>query len=240
MILTTRFDSLIKTATLLVAGGLLLSACGDKTAQTTKGSTDGRSSYETASDHALGDPAAPITVVEYASVTCGACANWNNNVWYDFRTKYVDTGKVRFVYREFPTAPVDLAMAGHLIANCAPEEKFFDLIHVQFKRQREILSSTDIKGEYVRLAKSAGMSEADFEVCMSNEAEIERLNGVISAGVDAGVTGTPTFFINGEKYARIFKLEEFDKAFAEILGEPIPEPEAEMEKPAEHTDGDEH
>jgi len=126
-----------------------------------------------------------------------------------------------------------------LIANCAPEDKFFDLIHVQFKRQREILSSTDVKGEYVRLAKSAGMNEADFDACMSNEVEIDRLNNVIRTGVDMGVTGTPTFFINGKKES-VFKLEEFAPIFAEILGEPITEPEVEAEKPAEHTDGDEH
>jgi protein-disulfide isomerase len=223
MILNHRFDSLLKTAALCTAGVLLLSACSDKGESTTHAAVDGRSSFETVDDHALGNPDAPITIVEYASVTCGHCANWNNTVWDDFREKYVDTGKVRYVFREFPTQPVELATAGHLLANCAGDDKFFDLIHVQFKRQQDILYSDDKKGEYVRLAKTAGMSEADFDACMQNETEITRLDNVVNEGFNAGVTGTPTFFLNGKK-VKAFVLADFDKLIAEELGEPLPEP----------------
>lgn len=240
MILNHRFDSLLKTAALCTAGVFLLSACGDKGTNTTQAAVDGRSSFETVDDHALGNPDAAITIVEYASVTCGHCANWNNTVWDDFREKYVDTGKVRYVFREFPTQPVELATAGHLLANCAGEDKFFDLIHVQFKRQRDILSSSNIKEEYVRLAKSAGMSEADFEACMQNEAEISRLDAVVNEGFNSGVTGTPTFFLNGKK-VKAFVLADFDKLIAEELGEPEPAAETgeETEAPAK-ADGEDH
>jgi len=236
MFINHRFDSLMKTAALCTAGVFLLAACGDKGTKTTSGSVDGRSIYEVAGDHALGDANAPVTVVEYASVVCAHCANWDKTVWDGFREKYVDTGKVRYVFREFPTSPVTLANAGHLLANCAGEDKFFDMIHIQFKRQREILTSSDVKGEYVRLAKSAGMSEADFEACMTNETEIARLDKVMEDGFAAGVGGTPTFFINGSK-KDVYKLEDFDKEIAKALGEPIPEEtETEAEPPAESKD----
>lgn len=233
MIINHRFDSLLKTATLCTAAAFVLSACGDKATSTTSApAVDGRSSFETVSDHALGNPDAPITVVEYASVTCGHCANWNNTVWDDFREKYVDSGKVRYVYREFPTAPVSLATAGHLLANCAGDDKFFDMIHVQFKRQQDIMTSSDVKGEYIKLAKLAGMNEQDFETCMTNEAEIARLDEIVKAGFEAGVTGTPSFFVNGKK-VKAFLIEDFDKAFAEALGEPLPETDEAAEQPAE-------
>ncbi|NNC38655.1 MAG: DsbA family protein [Hyphomonadaceae bacterium] len=231
--MNSRFDSLVKIATLSVLGATLLAACGDTGAKSTSGPTEGRSSFEVPGDHAMGNADASVTIVEYASVTCGHCANWDKTVWDDFRKKYVDTGKVRYVFREFPTAPVTLANAGHLLANCAGDDKFFDLIHIQFQRQREILTSDDVKGEYIRLAKSAGMSEADFEACMTNEEEIARLDKVVEDGFAAGVTGTPTFFLNGKKIAA-YVLEDFDKEIAQALGEPIPEPETESsETPAE-------
>ncbi len=220
-----RADSLIKFAVLGLGAALLLGACGDKnSASPTKAATDGRSVYETPTDHALGDPNAPITIVEYASVTCPHCASWSLTVFPDLQKKYIETGKVRYVFREFPTPPVDLANAGHLLANCAADDKFFDLLHVQFQRQVQIRTSRDIKGEFIKLAKSAGMSEADFNACMVNQTEIDRLQAVIVAGSDAGVIFTPTFFINGKVADKAtFTLESFEKLFAETLGEPIPE-----------------
>lgn len=237
MFINSRFDSLVKSAAAITLGVTMLAACGDNSATTASGSVDGRTSFEVADDHAMGNADAPITIVEYASVTCGHCANWDQTVWSDFRKKYVDTGKVRYVFREFPTAPTDLANAGHLLANCAGDDKFFDLIHIQFQRQREILTSNDVKGEYVRLAKSAGMSEAEFDACMVNEEEIARLDKVVNDGFAAGVTGTPTFFLNGKKIAA-YVLEDFDKAIAEALGEPVPETET-SGSPAE-AEGENH
>ncbi len=235
------------TKALTIAVGLAftlgLAACGDKNTKNTKPSSANmeRSAYENANDHAIGNPNAPITVVEYASVTCGVCANWHETVKDDFMEKYVKTGKVRFVYREFPTPPVSLANAGHLLANCAPDDKFFDIIAVQFKRQKQIFSSSDIKGEYIKMAKSVGMSEEDFEKCMQNEEEMNRLESIIEEGINAGVTGTPTFFINGKK-EKVYTIEDFDKKFAEILGEPVPQTKKDDEKQDdhEHKEGDGH
>ena len=214
----------------------ILAGCGDKTATKTNASSTGneRSAYETTTDHAMGNPKAPITVVEYASVTCSHCANWHETVYPEFKTKYVDTGKVRYVYRPFPTPPVDLANAGHLLANCAPNNKFFDLISIQMKRQKQIFGSSDIKGEYIAMAKSAGMSEDDFDKCMQNEELMDRLQKIIEMGVNDGVTGTPTFFINGKK-VKAFTIEDFDKEFAVVLGLPAPKTDAKTDSNKDDT-----
>lgn len=223
---TNRFVSFAKTTMLISAAALLLNACSDKDTNTSKSADGQRAAFEVATDHALGSASAPITVVEYASVTCGHCANWHTSVWPDLKSKYVDTGKVRYIYREYPTGDVSLAMVGHLLANCAGDDKFFGMISVQMKRQDKILSAgSKVKDEYVALAKSAGMSEADFDACMSDQKQIDRLNAVTDAGSNAGVTGTPTFFINGKK-EQIFTIEDFDKVLVSILGETAPETES--------------
>lgn len=222
---TNRFVSFAKTTLLISGAALVLSACSDKGASTTKSADGKRTAFEVSTDHALGSADAPVTVVEYASVACGHCANWHETVWPDFQAKYVDTGKARYIYREFPTGNVSLATAGHLLANCAGDDKFFGMIGVQMKRQRQIMSAgSKIKDEYIALAKSAGMSEADFDACMSDQEQIDRLNAVADAGSNAGVTGTPTFFINGKKYNTnvVYSLESFDKVLAPLLGEPAP------------------
>ncbi|PHR94416.1 MAG: disulfide bond formation protein DsbA [Robiginitomaculum sp.] len=222
-------DSLLKTAALSLGAALILGACGgDKPAQLAQNAVEGRTIYETSTDHALGNAEATITLVEYASVTCPHCANWSATVFPDLRAKYIDTGKVRYVFREFPTH--SLSNAGHLLANCAPEDKFFDVLHVQFMRMQEINTSSDIRGEFLKLAKSAGMNEAAFDACMVNETEIARLEAIRIGGENAGVTGTPTFFINGKKApSGTFEIEDFDKIFAEMLGEPIPDAPAKSE-----------
>ena len=221
-----RTDSLIKTAVLSLSAALLLGACGDKNTATITGNataTAGRTAYETVGDHALGSADAPITIVEYASLTCPHCATWSLGVFPKLQEKYISTGKVRYVFRPFPTPPVDLANAGHLLAACAPEEKYFDLLHVQFNRQTQIRQSADIKGEFLKLAKSAGMNEAAFDACMVNQRELDLLQSAIVAGSNTGVTGTPTFFINGKKTPKdTFTFESFEKLIAEALGEPVP------------------
>lgn len=142
---------------------------------------------------------AKVTVVEYASVTCGACAAWNAQVWPEFKTKYVDTNKVRFVFREFPTPPQEIAVAGFLIARCAGEDKYFDVVHDIMASQTEWQAGVAPRTSLFRAAAAAGLSEAETEACIRDEKAIEAMSNRIKAGVDAGVTGTPTFIINGVK-----------------------------------------
>lgn len=236
---TNRFASFAKTTMLISATALMLNACSDKGTSTTKSADGKRTAFEVSTDHALGSADAPVTVVEYASVTCGHCATWHTTVWPEFQAKYVDTGKVRYIYREFPTGNVNLANVGHLLANCAGDDKFYGMIGVQMKRQNQILSAgSNVKAEYVALAKSAGMSEADFDACMSDEAQRERLQSVLDAAVNMGVDGTPTFFINGEKYNTnvVFSVADFDKILAPLLGEPVPTEEPATDDKSEKAD----
>ncbi len=211
-------------ATSLLALGLL-TACGDTTEAPSSGNAapiGANSSYEVTGDHAVGNPDAAVTVVEYASVVCGACASWHNTVYPEFKKKYVESGKVRYIFREFPTPPERLAFAGFTIANCAGEGKFLKNIQVQYKRQRALLSAPDKRAAYENLAKASGLSIEQYETCLSDPEWKAKYDAVVQGGSDIGVTSTPSFFINGTK-AKVFTLEQFDEMLAPMLGEAAPE-----------------
>lgn len=233
----TKTDSLLRPLIVSGLAAIMLSACNNSDTPSTTDTGASASEYEVAGDHAIGNPDAKVTIVEYASVVCGACANFHNTAYIDIKEKYIDTGKVRFVFREFPTSPENLARAGFLIANCADESKFFENIALQFKKQRAILSSSDIRKEYVTIANAAGLSEEEFNTCMSNEEENAKYDAVVKAGIEAGVSSTPTFFVNGKNIKRapsgkqLFTLESFDEVLAPLLGEEMPKDDAEA--PAE-------
>ncbi|WP_409018724.1 DsbA family protein [Brevundimonas vesicularis] len=153
-------------------------------------------------DMAQGAPeGAKVTVVEYASVTCGVCAAWNAQVWPEIKAKYVDTNKVRFVFREFPTPPQDIAVAGFLIARCAGEDKYFDVVHDIMASQSEWAAGVAPRTTLFRAAAAAGLSQEQTEACIRDEKAIQAMSDRIKAGIDAGVTGTPTFLVNGVKVA---------------------------------------
>ena len=144
---------------------------------------------------------AKVTVVEYASVTCGHCAQWQKDVWPQFKAKYVDTNKVRYVFREFPTEPVPVAIAGFLMARCAGPDKYFDVIHEIMASQGEIFGGTPPRDVLLRIGNAAGVSEQQFQTCVTDEAALKAMDARIKAGLAAGVQGTPTFMVNGEKVA---------------------------------------
>ena len=170
------------------------------TAMATLAGCGGSSGGAAEGDMALGAPeGAKVTVVEYASVTCSHCAAWQEEVWPEFKTRYVDTNKVRYVFREFPTPPADIAAAGFLIARCAGEDKYFDVIHEIMASQREWQAGVPPRSTLVRVATGAGLSEQQFQACVSDEAAIKALDARVKAGVDAGVNSTPTFLVNGTR-----------------------------------------
>ena len=190
---TFRYASMSRRAALTAAALAAMATVAGCTAKS-GGAADG--------DMALGAGTdAKVTVVEYASVTCGHCAVWNEEVWPEFKTKYVDTKKIRYVFREFPTPPQDIAVAGFLIARCAGEDKYFDVVHDIMASQKEWMAGVAPRTTLFRAAAAAGLSQEQTEACIRDKAAIEEMSNRIKAGIDAGVTGTPTFIVNGTKVA---------------------------------------
>ena len=190
---TFRYASMSRRAALTAAALAAMATVAGCTAKS-GGAADG--------DMAMGAGAdAKVTVVEYASVTCGHCAVWNEEVWPEFKTRYVDTKKVRYVFREFPTPPQDIAVAGFLIARCAGPDKYFDVVHDIMASQKEWMAGVAPRTTIFRAAAAAGLSQEQTEACIRDKAAIEEMSNRIKAGIDAGVTGTPTFIVNGTKVA---------------------------------------
>lgn len=203
--------TLVAGATVLGLGGagLALSAC-DKTGGGQAVSSD---------DMSLGKADAPVTVVEYASLACVHCAKFNNEVFPAFKAKYIDTGKVHYVFREFITAPPQLASAGALLARCAGKDKYFDVVDAVFHGQEEIFNTGDIRGVLLRVAQSAGLTEDQFMACVGDEKGLNDLNARVEKyAKDAKITGTPTFFFNDDKYEQgEMTLAQMDAAYEKAL-----------------------
>ena len=149
-------------------------------------------------DKALGPEDAKVTLVEYASMTCGHCANFHNGTFKKVKEEYIDTEKIRFVFREFPLDP--LAAAAFMLARCAPEAKYFDVIDSMFENQRQWISSENPVAGLLAFAKQIGFTDQSFEQCLTNQELLDGVNWVRDrAAKDFGVSATPTFFLNGEK-----------------------------------------
>jgi protein-disulfide isomerase len=196
-----------RTLLALGASTFALAACGG-----------GGGATVTADDMSLGDPNAKVTVVEYASLACGHCAEWNKTVFPEFKAKYIDTGKVRYVFREFITQPPQLAVAGTLMARCAGKDKYFTVIDAVFHGQEEIFRTGDIRGVLLPIAQSAGLSEEAFMACVSDEKAIKALNDKVQKyATEAKIEGTPTFFFNDDKYGNGLTMAQIDEAYAKAL-----------------------
>lgn len=224
--------SLIRT-TLVLSAASLLAACNsggqDAKASDTSApaaSSAERTAYEVEGDHAMGSADAPVTIVEYASVSCGACANWHQTVYPELKKKYIDTGKVRYVFREFLAGQPQMADAGFMIALCAADEDYFKNIKLQFDRQAqmfEFAKNGQLREAYINLAKSSGLSEEEFFTCMQNQDVRDDYMSRMQMGIDGGVNGTPSFFINGKQPSgKTFTLESIEAVILPILGEDAP------------------
>ncbi|MFS2318724.1 DsbA family protein [Maricaulis sp. D1M11] len=178
-----------------LSSSLVLAACGGGSGPS------GQSAFERANDRALGNPDAPLTVIEYSSVACPHCATFHNNAFKDIEENYIETGQVRFVFREMLTGQPQFAVAGFALANCVQDDRYFDMIELLFQQQNAIFRAASQPGgarnQYLTIARTMGMSEADFEACLANEdiqaAIIERSEQASADGVNA----TPYFIING-------------------------------------------
>ena len=150
-------------------------------------------------DMSLGNPKAPVQVVEYLSLSCSHCAHFNETVFPAFRAKYVDKGRVYYTVRELLTAPENVAAAGFLMARCAGPSKYFAVLDQVFRSQPR-WQAEPIKPIFLEIAGKNGLSEAQFEACVTNAAALTALEGRIQYAVETDkVDSTPTFFVNGAK-----------------------------------------
>ena len=168
-------------------------------------------------DLALGPADAKVTVVEYASMTCGHCAHFTKDVWPDFKKKYVDSNKVRYVFREFPLD--NLAAAASMLARCAGEEKAFPLIEVLFEKQNDwAFGEGNPVPRLFELAKQAGFTQESFDKCLTDQKLLDEITAGRTRASDVfGVSATPTFFINGKKLDGAPTIQKFDEMIEPLL-----------------------
>jgi protein-disulfide isomerase len=164
-------------------------------------------------DRILGRPDAPITIVEYASLTCPHCAHFTNAVLPELKKKWIDTGKAKLVLRDYPLD--EPALRAAMIARCAPSDRFYAFIDTFFASQEKWVMSRDYLEALARIAKLGGMSREDFDACLKNtDLENKIVEGRLVATKELDVNSTPTFFINGAKFTGVPTAEEFDKKLA--------------------------
>jgi len=176
----------------------------------------GESSAAELEDQALGDPNAPVTIIEYASLTCPHCAQFHADVLPELKERYIAPGKVRLVFRDFPLDQRALAAAA--LAHCAGPERYFGFIDVLFETQESWARADDSVAALKRLGKLGGLSEAEMEACFADE---ELTNRILQSRLEAqnkyDVSSTPSFIIDGKTYSGSRDVEEFGKLIDPLL-----------------------
>jgi protein-disulfide isomerase len=164
-------------------------------------------------DRILGNPDAPITIVEYASLTCPHCAHFTNDVLPELKKKWIDTGKAKLVLRDYPLD--EPALRAAMIARCAPPDRYYAFVDTFFGSQEKWVTARDYRDALARLVKLGGMSREEFDNCLKNTTlENKIVEGRLIASKELDVNSTPTFFINGTKFTGAPTVEEFDKALS--------------------------
>jgi protein-disulfide isomerase len=167
-------------------------------------------------DNIIGDAKAPVTIIEYASMTCPHCAAFHMNTYPKLKEKYIDTGKMRLIFREFPLD--NLSLAAFMLMRCVDKSKYFAFVDILFKKQREWSGSSDPRTALFKIAKFAGLTKEQFDNCIKNEKIARAVREVGDIGSKKfNVDSTPTFFINGKVLRGNASLETFEKRIAEII-----------------------
>ena len=212
MTLTRR--RLLETVALTVAGAAVLSFA-PQFGFLTPAFAQAPAAEELAVAGPLGEKAegkadAPVTIIEYASMTCGHCAQFALQTYPKLKAEYIDTGKVRFILREFPLDP--LSAAGFMIARCAPEDKYFPVVDLLFQEQKNWAYSDKPVEGLQEIVKQVGFTQQSFEACLTNQELLDGVNWVRQRGAEKfGVTSTPTFFINGQIQRGAISFENLKK-----------------------------
>jgi protein-disulfide isomerase len=173
---------------------------------------------------ALGKEDAPVTIVEYMSMTCPHCAHFHTTTFDEIKKKYVDTGKVRFIIREFPFDP--RAAAAFMLARCnaaKPEElstaeQYFPMVSMLFKQQQTWAAADDGRAALLQMSKLAGFTEDSFTKCLTNQKLLDQVNATRERGSkEFGVNATPTFLINGKRYSGDMSVDTMSALIDSLL-----------------------
>jgi protein-disulfide isomerase len=169
-------------------------------------------------DMVMGNDKASVTVIEYASMTCPHCAHFQETTFPELKKRYIDTGKIRYIFREFPLD--NLAAAASMLARCAGESdkgKYFALVDTLFNQQRTWAVEKPIP-PLLAIAKQAGFTEQSFNACLSNQKVLDGIEAVRQRAIDKFKVGsTPTFFINGNSYSGAMSIEDMAKIIDPML-----------------------
>ena len=158
-------------------------------------------------DKQLGKDDAKVTIVEYASMTCPHCAHFAATTFPELKTKYIDTGKARYILREFPFDPS--AEAGFMLARCS-KDNYFPMVDVLFKQQANWAAAENAKDALFQLSKLAGFTQESFNACLTDQKLLDQVRAVQKRGAEEfKIDSTPTFFINGTRVKGAYPLEEF-------------------------------
>ncbi|MGD9799253.1 MAG: DsbA family protein [Parvularculaceae bacterium] len=213
----------MKLRAALIALPFLAAACGNASSETADAKAAGAAGSKVeilATDMVLGDPNAPVTLIEYASVTCPHCAVFNEQVIPDIKEKFIKTGKVKLVFREFPTAPANYSLIGSVLARCAAEksgpEAYFLVVDALFRGQHNWIKDNP-RDELVKIVSQAGMDEAALDACLQRKELVDIVNENAKGGMEKyDISGTPQFILDGVKMTYKSK-EDFVQLVADAV-----------------------
>jgi protein-disulfide isomerase len=168
-------------------------------------------------DRMLGQPDAPVTIIEYASLSCPHCAHFATEVLPKLKEKWIDTGKAKLVLRAFPLD--EPALRAEMVARCAPPERYYPLVETLFATQDKWVVAKDWQAALQHIAQLAGVPKTKFEACIADKKlEDQVAQSRLTAAQQLSVNSTPTFFVNGKKYDGEPTLEAFDKLLSGLAG----------------------
>jgi protein-disulfide isomerase len=168
-------------------------------------------------DVAQGPADAKVTIIEYASLTCSHCATFHATTYPELKKRYIDTGQVRFILREFPLDP--LATAGFMLARCEGEGKYYPITDLLFSQQRNWAYVEKPLDALQAMMRQAGFSKEKFEGCLRDQKVYDAVNAVKKRGEETlKVTSTPTFFINGQRHSGNMSIDEIEKIIKPMIG----------------------
>ncbi len=166
-------------------------------------------------DMVLGNESAPVTIIEYASMTCPHCAHFHETTYPELKKKYIDTGKVRFIFREFPLD--QLAAAAFMLARCGGKDRYFPMIETLFQQQKDWVVQRPLQ-PLLTISKQAGFTEQSFNECLKNQQVLDGIEDVRQrASRQLNVQSTPTFFINGKEFRGAATMAELEKEITPYL-----------------------